>query len=159
MYYTCAHTRKARRLSPGALARARKRTCAVITFYFKDGRGSFAILCRTSICLIYRNYTYTDPVRFCHNLYPEYRRTRPAVFSAASVSVYTGCPGDTSRMDRRERGASFDSQALDKDIRVAGPIEILRIRASTMHGIVNNDRIFLSLSQFSVDLASVRRRQ
>lgn len=66
--------------------RASERARAVITFYFKDGRGSFAILCRTSICLIYRNYTYTDPVRFCHNLYPEYRRTRPAV--ASCVRVY-----------------------------------------------------------------------
>jgi len=97
MYYTYTHM-ETRRLSTGATALAserasertsertneraneRARARAVITFYFKDGRGSFAILCRTSICLIYRNYTYTDPVRFCHNLYPEYRRTRPAVF-------------------------------------------------------------------------------
>lgn len=79
----CARERASERAEPD---RASERERAVITFYFKDGRGSFAILCRTSICLIYRNYTYTDPVRFCHNLYPEYRRTRPAV--SFCVRVY-----------------------------------------------------------------------
>jgi len=87
MYYMYAHmealspvaARASERVNGGTSSeRASERARAVITFYFKDGRGSFAILCRTSICLIYRNYTYTDPVRFCHNLYPEYRRTRPA---------------------------------------------------------------------------------
>lgn len=114
MYYTYAHM-EVRRLSPpawcggfaseraservnGGASDERERERAVITFYFKDGRGSFAILCRTSICLIYRNYTYTDPVRFCHNLYPEYRRTRasdcfPCVYTVSrdrSLSLVIG---------------------------------------------------------------------
>jgi len=117
MHYTYAHMEVCR-LSPPARRGVRSRTSerasggwsderaserarAVITFYFKDGRGSFAILCRTSICLIYRNYTYTDPVRFCHNLYPEYRRTRPAV--SFCVRVYgVSWRSDLSRSENWE---------------------------------------------------------
>lgn len=122
MYYTYTRTWKfadylssRRALSSERASAARARARAVITFYFKDGRGSFAILCRTSICLIYRNYTYTDPVRFCHNLYPEYRRIRVRlrspvcvcacmhrVFSRWSLARALSRDHETTRESRRE---------------------------------------------------------
>jgi len=129
MHYTYAHMEVCR-LSLPARARARSRSRrasggwsgerararAVITFYFKDGRGSFAILCRTSICLIYRNYTYTDPVRFCYNLYPEYRRTRPAVSSSCAciqgVLAICSHPIWESRVELRKMTGCYDVRGI-----------------------------------------------
>ena len=61
--------------APSKLTTAAARELTVITFsfffffYFKDGSLSFAILCSTSIRLIYRYYTCNESARFCHNLY------------------------------------------------------------------------------------------
>ena len=79
---THVHIRTLRR-APSKLASE----LAALTFYFKDGSLSFAILCGTSIRLIYRRYTYN-----------EYPRDSAAIY----ICMYRGCTlrGRRSPRDR-----------------------------------------------------------
>lgn len=113
--WTCAHAYRqlfyqyiymyTLKRAPSKLTTAAARELTVITFsffffYFKDGSLSFAILCSTSIRLIYRYYTCNESARFCHNLY---RRT------SLRDPPYASLP------DRHERATSGWSTPLSDD--------------------------------------------